>query len=249
MIVSSASKFYMHYADGHPITTLASHAYHGFTEMGAEVVPFEDPEEIDSFEDLGPEVGICGYIGDVQRGLKKLGKPVPPPLDYPTPLKEFLGRDIQRTRLGKVVNRQDQVFVKPVEQKLFTGFIWRGCGDQVSRRKVIVLDHNTEVYTSPVLSMLAEYRVVVLDKMIVDVRRYKGDYWRRPNQNVISRAVETFEASGEATRVYTLDFAVCDDGGTILVEANDGYAFGHYGMHWCEYAQCLAARWMELAGV
>lgn len=40
-----------------------------------------------------------------------------------------------------------------------------------------------------------------------------------------------------------------DDGRTLLVEVNDGYALGCYGLQHNLYAKLLAARWAELVGV
>lgn len=33
---------------------------------------------------------------------------------------------------------------------------------------------------------------------------------------------------------------------TILIEANDGFAFGNYGLTPEAYASCLAARWADM---
>lgn len=45
---------------------------------------------------------------------------------------------------------------------------------------------------------------------------------------------------------YAIDFGVTDDGRTLLVEVNDGYALGSYGLFYPEYAKLLSARWAEL---
>jgi succinate-acetate transporter protein len=35
---------------------------------------------------------------------------------------------------------------------------------------------------------------------------------------------------------------------TLLIEVNDGYALGSYGLFYIDYAKILAARWAELTG-
>lgn len=50
-------------------------AKRGLWELGVEVVEFDDPLDIPGFSDLSPDVGIAGFISDVQRGLQVLGGP------------------------------------------------------------------------------------------------------------------------------------------------------------------------------
>ena len=44
----------------------------------------------------------------------------------------------------------------------------------------------------------------------------------------------------------TIDFGIDDVGKTFIIEVNDGFAFGHYGIGTSAYASCLAARWKEM---
>jgi hypothetical protein len=43
-----------------------------------------------------------------------------------------------------------------------------------------------------------------------------------------------------------LDWGVTDTGETRLVEANDAYALGYYGLQSVLYARMIDARWEEL---
>ncbi len=45
---------------------------------------------------------------------------------------------------------------------------------------------------------------------------------------------------------YAIDFGVTDKGQTILIEVNDGYALGSYGLFYLDYVKLLSARWAEL---
>ena len=196
-------------------------------------------------EDLGPETVICGYIGDIVRGVEKMGESMPKTIDYPESLKNFLGRKIWQSTLGEVRNSTNKVFIKPVEHKLFTGFVF-DCS-WPSRKRVVTIPDDTAVWVSECIEMDSEYRCIILYGEIIDVRRYKGDWSKVPDREVVENAVKCFEDSGEAPACYTLDFAV-NSIGTMLVEANDGFSFGHYGMSSVAYATCLAARWKQLAG-
>ena len=43
-----------------------------------------------------------------------------------------------------------------------------------------------------------------------------------------------------------MDFGVTAQGQTVMIEVNDGYALGSYGLFYPRYAQLLSARWAEL---
>ena len=46
---------------------------------------------------------------------------------------------------------------------------------------------------------------------------------------------------------FGIDFGVLLDGRTVLVEMNDGYSLGSYGLNAVEYSELLEARWAQLA--
>ena len=45
-----------------------------------------------------------------------------------------------------------------------------------------------------------------------------------------------------------MDFGVTVDGRTLMIEVNDGYALGSYGLYYLDYAKLLSARWAQLTG-
>lgn len=45
-----------------------------------------------------------------------------------------------------------------------------------------------------------------------------------------------------------MDFGVTDKGETVLIEVNDGFSIGLYGLFHIDYAKLLSARWAELTG-
>lgn len=249
--ISANTKVYIRAKEGFPATTMMACAYEGFSKLGAEIATFESSEEIERMDDLGPETMIMGYIGDVWCGLEKMNKPLPEPIDYPDSLKGYLFRRVERTTVGTIRRSSRRLFIKPVDHKRFTGFIWEGGEDPLSRRRIVHLEDSAEIYASEPLNMISEYRAIILEGEILDVRRYHGDWSIAPDPEVITSAVSDFENSGEAPVAYTLDFAVVETAEgkrTVLVEANDGFAFSNYGLEPVAYASCLAARWQELTG-
>jgi hypothetical protein len=101
------------------------------------------------------------------------------------------------------------------------------------------------VWCSDVVSFIAEFRCFVLEDQVLDVRRYKGDWSKGPDRDTVCAAVMAY---GSAPISYALDFGVTDDGRTLLVEANDAFALGHYGLDSVLYARMISARWEQLAG-
>lgn len=79
---------------------------------------------------------------------------------------------------------------------------------------------------------------------IVDIRPYKGDFFNyHYDFDVIKKAVLDHKT---APAGYAMDFGITDKGETILIEVNDGYALGSYGLLYYDYAKLLSARWAEL---
>ena len=65
------------------------------------------------------------------------------------------------------------------------------------------------------------------------------------DRKVIDAAVKAFPNMPAGC---ALDFGVTDDGRTLLIEMNDGYSLGTYGLEATLYARLLTARWAELNG-
>jgi len=237
-----ATKFYVRHREAYPETEVLFSAWHGFWTLNVETAPFYWYEDVDKFDDLGPTVGVAGWLGDVWQGLKKLGKAIPPPLDYPEELREFLGRDVRKTTLGEVRQKVAPIFVKPTEHKLFTGFVWTG--DSESRRRVVTHSDDVSVWVSDPIEIVSEYRSFMLYETVIDCRKYKGDWSKAPDRKVVETAMKKYRKVAPAA--YCLDWAVTTEGKTVLVEANDGMSFGHYGLPTVSHARMLAARWYEL---
>lgn len=216
-------------------------AIEGFDTLGIKVIPFQGFGDIDDVVDCGPEALVYGYIGDVHLALKKMGLEIPLSLDYPEELKGFFGREIWQGVLLDVTSHPGQeVFVKPIEHKLFTGLLWKGSRD--NRLALAPYHDHTPVWISEPVKFVSEYRCFILDGELMDVRRYKGDWSVAPARSPVEEAIQCLKGP----RAYALDFGVTEDGRTLLVEFNDAYALGAYGLHAAVYARMIEARWEEL---
>ena len=235
-------KAYVRFREDLPDNPNAYAAADGFTQMGVKVVPFHGFGDIETFTDLGPDAIVCGNIGDVWAALKVMGVPRPKELDYPEHLKWLVGREIRQMTLEEVRRGTDRVFVKPVLQKLFTGLVWDPA-DPRSRLCVAPYPYETPVLVSEVVDFVSEWRCFVKRDQLVGVKHYKGDWSRAPDREKLMEAI--WQGRGKMPVAHALDLGVTDDGRTLLVEANEGYALGHYGLASIVYARFLEARWEQ----
>lgn len=198
---------------------------------------------------LDEDCFVMGTAPSVHGAMKQLGIPVPAPRDYPLALQPWLHRRVWRETLGAVEawvseGAAGSLFVKPAERlKTFTGRVLSHPGDLYflgggSRRQ--------SVWCSTPVGWRSEFRAYVIGADVVALDHYAGDPDVRPCERTIAQAVRVYHDSGEAPAGYGIDFGVLDDGNTALVEANDGYALGAYGIAADRYAELLMARWAQL---
>ncbi len=247
-------KVYVRYREGEPDGANAFASADGFRRLGTEVVPFYGFGDVEEIGDLGPEVGLSGYVGDVQCALAAAGAEVPPPMDYPASLFRHLHRGVWKARLEDVRRSRQLVFVKPVERKLFSGFVWSGSRDD--RIRVAAHGDAVPVWASDPVSFISEYRCFVMGGEVLGVRPYKGDWSAFPDPSVIRDMASVLARSGigpgpggaavPAPAALAIDVGVTAPGRTALVEVNDSFALGSYGLDSVLYARMISARWMEM---
>ena len=215
-------------------------AMRGFEEMG---FPCELFDSMGALEDAGRGDVVVGGVGCVLARLERLDC-LPERIDYPEPLRPYLGRGVFTSSVGALRKKAVPlpVFVKSAETKAFTGFVAHTERDLL---RVAALDDDFPVICSEPVDFVQEWRCFVMRGRILDVRSY-GDGWREAfDPGVIDAAVAAYE---DAPAGYAADFGVTRNGRTLLVEVNDGYSLGSYGLQRNLYAQLLSARWAELTG-
>lgn len=213
-------------------------AYQGFYEMGFEIVSFSEPSvlEASSKEDV-----IVRYVETVRNRLRSY-KIEPKEMDYPPELSVYLGRKIWHEKMNAINNNPNTwpVFIKPVEDKQFTGIVVNSTKDLIGCG---IEGVNQDIICSEVVEFITEWRCFVRYGQILSVRPYKGDWHKHFDANIIENAVNEFVS---APAGYAIDFGLTKDGRTLLIEVNDGYALGCYGLFYIDYAKLLSARWAEL---
>jgi hypothetical protein len=219
-------------------------AFLGFTARGRDVRKMT-PQQIEA-EDAIPEHLVFGGVPVVRNYLERLGC-APPPLDYPAPLLPFMGRRVELATLGEIRGRYidagPAVFIKPVEQKLFTGH-------EVSRFRDLIqtvkLDGSTPVYCVEPVKFLSEWRFYCRDDEVVGAGHYRGNPLLFPAAETVRRALWIFSLLEDRPRACALDFGVVREGSTLLVEVNDMIALGSYGIDPRLYSELIELRWEQL---
>lgn len=231
-----------------------ANAMYGFREMGAEIVPYHLIDDI--YDDVRREDIVLDYIDQCNQIFGKFG--VTPHIpDYPDVLKPFLGRKIWRDTINSISRNEEKwsagYFVKPIRSKAFTGKIISSVADLVGCGNH---SEDYEVLVSEPLNICAEWRCFITYDELIDVRPYgmlmdksRKSYLYHYDTEVLSAMMEAFVSWDERPKACSMDICVTKDGRTLLVELNDAYALGCYGLPSIYYAKLISARWSQLLDV
>ena len=222
----------------------------GFKELGEEVKFYN---AADIFADTIPHTDndiVVGHIDQCRRYISLLNEQckTPPNVDYPEPLISFMGRkfwilDLKSVYTQMTGNNPEPIFVKSYDQKIITGFVCRNFTDYVEH--CTGHDLNTVVYVSEVVDFKAEFRTYIHRHDIVACLRYKGDYDKAPCKATVEAMLYALRNT-KMPVAYSIDVGILDTGETVLIECNDGFALGNYGVPARRYAEMHRDRWYQI---
>lgn len=198
---------------------------------------------------LTKESFVAGQVTTMQSVLKQLGLAAPRIPSYPQALRPFLRRSITHSNLAEVLRSLQHgtwspCFVKPrYDSKRFTGFILNDLSDLY---QVQGSSKTLEIVCSEICHFESEWRAFVLNGETLGLKLYRGYPEKSCDKPFMNEAVRAFETSGLAPSAYALDFGVLSTGQTALVEWNDAYSLGAYGLDHESYGHLLFHRWEEL---
>jgi hypothetical protein len=236
--------------DGFPYSVNGAAAARGFAYLGYEVRFFRTAELADL--PLTPDTVVVGGMGTVRAALERAGARVPSHVSAPAALHPFLGRACWRTTPGEVrADGRFPLFLKPYEDaKTFNGRVVADADDLerllAPREGFPPIPDDFPLLAQESVAFLSEWRTFVVRGTVVGVSHYAGDPLLFPAAGVMRAALGAYQSAAPAG--YSADFGVTDDGRTLLVEVNDGYALGHGGLAANRYAELLRARWEEMTG-
>ena len=150
--------------------------------------------------------------------------------------------DVMSYKVACKMAKTGNIFIKPLTIKHFTGVVLDGSNySQLSHVKDGDLVMVYDVFPHPIES---EWRVYVLDGKIMDSRNYSGDFMVTPDYSYVINDIrdnrETFPCS------YTIDVGVLTSGESVVVEYNDMWAIGNYGVPNDIYLRMLKNRYFEI---
>lgn len=225
---------------------------YAFWERGYEVLPFEYPAlsagELDAWLVREQPAIVVGHIAAVRCALERAGCPSPSVPGLPPALEPWFGREVWTSTLGEIRRRlqtEPEAFplhVKPaLDDRLFSGVLVRAFRDLVP---LAAVDPSAAVLVQAPLEFVSEWRAYVSEGQILRVCNYLGDPLRFPDRAVLEAGLAAFDPAPVA---YGADWGVTSSGQTLLVEINDAYALGNYGLLGHELAAFMEARWRELS--
>lgn len=242
-------RVYIKRAGGEIASEACFAAWKGFSVKGYPLDFFEWDELTGRHLPLSRETLVVGGTVAVHKALTQIGVSIPPPLNVPESLLSFTGRKLWTTTLGDIreqfgTGSPAPTFVKPLASaKEFAGMVIASATDL---KRVQHLDDDLTVQAAESIAFVSEWRYFVLRGTVVGTAHYKGDCFIHPTPGTVRNAVAAYPGAPAA---YGLDFGVTADESTLLVEANDGFALGCYGLDPAIYAGMLEDRWCEIVGL
>lgn len=219
-----------------------ANAAYGYLEMGFEVIKYLELSDI--IDKVTEEDIVVDYINQCEAIFHKFNKQVEL-CDYPEVLQKYLGRKIWKDTINHINCNPElwNCFVKPVKHKAFTGKVIRepkdliGCGSSTE---------NFEVICGDIVEFKREWRIFIWYDKIINIKPYMGDYHYVYSPETIDSIIRDFKTWEERPMGCSIDIGVISDNKTLLIEVNDGFALGTYGLGDIDYAKLMSARWAQI---
>lgn len=234
---------YIQALNNFPIADWAVSAYQGFREKQANIVFFEDIEEVP----VSKANVVVAFIEDTNKYLEKLGLPPKRAMNIPEELNQkcFLHREIcevEYDMLEGIHPSEFPLFIKPAGRaKEFVAGVVKS--KELADIYFKDLKPDTKMMCSQVVDFVSEYRCYIINGQLKGIKHYLGDPFIVPSKQVV---MDMLKAYTKAPAGYSLDVGVLFTGETALVECNDGWSLGNYGLDHSIYSTLLATRWREM---
>jgi hypothetical protein len=227
---------------------------HWFERRGYEVIRFEYEEIAQGRLDFDlrnhpEETVVRGGVRAVLDALVRAGRPLPPLFDLPPSLTPWIGRRFWQSTMGEIrsavaSDNFTPVHIKPLNQhKLFKGAVVREFRDLIPTAGV---SSDILVLAQECVEFVSEWRATILRDRILHIGHYRGDPLTFPDPVVVRSSVSEFEGRPIG---FGMDWGITSSGKTLLVEVNDGFALGNYGIPGTHYTALIEARWRQLMGL
>ena len=211
-------------------------AMYGAIDLGLDyiLVSFEEVKN-GKFDSLIKNNLFVGSVEFMTEVFNRVGIEQPRlPINNLRPYEEMKLRDFKY---------QYPVFIKPKSIKAFTGFVV----DDYSKSMLNTLDKELDIIIQQVINLDSEWRFYVFRNKIVDIRHYSG----RMDINLIG-AVNNFNKLDDSTfknfpETFVMDIGFYNDSDSYtIIEFNDMWAIGNYGIPNDLYVRMLKDRYFDI---
>ena len=146
-----------------------------------------------------------------------------------------LGQAKQRAKSG------EKLFIKPFENKLFSGFVL----DEFQYTSIADIDLDTPVMAyKPFESKIkSEWRCYIHKYEPLFIANYSGDLFSYPDKDYLFSVIKE---NKDFPIAYTIDIGILENGENVVVEFNDMWAIGNYGIPNDMYLSALKDRYFEI---
>lgn len=235
------STVYIEAINNFPSDDWSCSAFLGCRSNGSNIKLFEDIDEVP----LNRYTVLIASIENTHKWMEGMDWKIPKSMTIPEELHhpKFLGRTIIKMFLGEALNlTRFPYFIKSYELKKFIpGVItsekdkkWFN-SDKIGQDEVVLV--------SDVLDFISEYRIYVLDSKMIGCYYYNGDFKYYPDLELAEEIIKEYT---EAPKFYSIDLGITSNKETFLIECNDGYSLGNYGLSPKLYTRGLISRWRQL---
>lgn len=219
-------------------------AYLGFKSKGKECKFYEDIKDVP----VSKYNVVIGPIDETSYYFEQLGINILndiPPINIPASLNSeaFLGRKTYIMSMREFKDTQNvPIFAKSADvlKQFSAGVISK---EKSKNDFYYDVPDDTRVLVSEVLNIESEYRVFVNRNEIIGMKNYIGNFFVYPDPKIIKIAIASYKNPPIS---YTIDFGVTLEGETVLIECNDGWSVGDYGLDQDIYAKFLLDRWIQI---
>jgi hypothetical protein len=221
--------------NGVPFDNFCSDAAIGANEAGISCIAFSDIKTV-------PKNPYHIVVTSVEESLQWLEKDVQAIDD--SWAKHFKNRAEKILKIEEIENYP--CFIKPYKQiKAFTGIIV----NNKEEAKLFTQDFKESVSCQEIVEFESEWRVYVnKDRGILGIKHYLGDPYIIPQKSFVDEVVKAAKKELKENS-YTLDLGIDKNLKNYLIEVNDGWAIGNYGLPPTLYYSFIKSRWLQLTGV
>jgi len=239
-------KLYIQTNDKNPIWDFTTSAQIGAINNDIEVKHFNTIDTVP----INDENIICGSVESASQYLEELGVNVPAPIDMLKfqELNSFLlGRKLWLDKISNCNLHEKPIFVKPYgKHKEFYPFVQKKEDDYLMYTQDVVNKDIIALFQD-VINIKSEWRVYILNAEILKACNYSGAVMLFPNVDTINDILYISEKiMNIGIKAYSIDVAVTDKNETVLVELQDGWSIGNYGLNPDDYFKFIKTRWLQI---